>query len=153
MGGVVLEEGNRENIEKSFDTLKKKLKVQSDLKEIKFKNICGGGSNFLKCISNRKLHDFIDWLLKNDIYVHFKMLDHLYYAIVDIIDSLDVSPLLENDLKTSLYQIVYNNTDNFQKGFNLLKSLLHKSYKKNGAFRNMSRNKELNDKFDKMMGF
>ncbi|MBY7101159.1 DUF3800 domain-containing protein [Bacillus sp. 6YEL31] len=113
LGGVVLEKNNIKNIEGSFESLKKKLKLQSALKEVKFKNICGGGSDFLKCIHSRKIHDFIDWLLENDIYIHFSMLDHLYYSIVDIIDSLEVNFELGNYLKTSLYQLVYKNTDNF----------------------------------------
>lgn len=117
LGGVVLEKNNIKDIKDSFDSLKKKLKVRSDLKEIKFKNICGGGSDFLKCIHNRKLHDFITWLLENDIYIHFSMLDHLYYSLVDIIDSLGVDSWEGIDLKTSLYQLVYNNTENFMEIF------------------------------------
>ncbi|MEM5643093.1 hypothetical protein AAHB52_20920 [Bacillus toyonensis] len=46
LGGVVLEKNNIKNIEGSFESLKKKLKLQSALKEVKFKNICGGGSDF-----------------------------------------------------------------------------------------------------------
>ncbi|MCR6850060.1 MULTISPECIES: DUF3800 domain-containing protein [Bacillus] len=113
LGGVVLEKHNTKDIEDSFDFLKKKLKVQSNLKEIKFKNICPKGSDFLKCIHNRKVHDFIEWLLENDIYIHFSMLDHLYYSLVDIIDSLGVNYWEGNNLKTALYQFVYYNTENF----------------------------------------
>ncbi|PEQ30020.1 DUF3800 domain-containing protein [Bacillus thuringiensis] len=113
LGGVVLEKHNTKDIEDSFDFLKKKLKVQSNLKEIKFKNICPKGSDFLKCIHNRKVHDFIEWLLENDIYIHFSMLDHLYYSLVDIIDSLGVDYWEGNNLKTALYQFVYYNTENF----------------------------------------
>ncbi|MED3622382.1 hypothetical protein P4503_30805, partial [Bacillus thuringiensis] len=43
--------------------------------------------------------------------------------------------------------------EHHQKGFNLLKALLHKSYQKNAAFRNMSANQELYYKFDKIMSF
>ncbi|MFL0533163.1 DUF3800 domain-containing protein [Bacillus anthracis] len=113
LGGVVVEKDNIKDIEDSFDSLKKKLKVQSNLKEIKFKNICPKGSDFLKCIHNRKVHDFIDWLLENNIYIHFSMLDHLYYSLVDIIDSLGMNYWEGNHLKTALYQFVYNNTEDF----------------------------------------
>lgn len=43
--------------------------------------------------------------------------------------------------------------EHHQKGFNLLKDLLHKSYQKNAAFRNMSANQELQYKFDIIMDF
>ncbi|SEJ44124.1 hypothetical protein SAMN04487780_107118 [Bacillus thuringiensis] len=47
---------------------------------------------------------------------------------------------------------VYTSFDeHHQKGFNLLKALLHKSYQKNAAFRNISWNQELQYKFDKIM--
>lgn len=113
LGGVFLEKDNIKDIEGSFESLKKKLKVSSNLKEIKFNNICPKGSDFLKCIHNRKVHDFIAWLLENNIYIHFSMLDHLYYSLVDIIDSLDVNGWEGIELKTILYQFVYNNTENF----------------------------------------
>lgn len=113
LGGVFLEKDNIKNIEDSFESLKKKLKVSPTLKEIKFTSICPKGSDFLKCIHSRKVHDFVAWLLENDIYIHFSMLDHLFYSLVDIIDSLDVNYWEGIELKTILYQFVYNNTEKF----------------------------------------
>jgi hypothetical protein len=114
LGGVVLEKDTK-NINHDFIELRNKLNIQANLKEIKFKNICGQGSNFLKCISNKDLKYLLSWLLEKDIYIHFQILDNLYYSLVDIIDSLDNFNILEetNYYKTLLYQFVYTNTDAF----------------------------------------
>ncbi|MBE1556874.1 DUF3800 domain-containing protein [Sporosarcina limicola] len=116
LGGVVLDMDNKEKIESSFNSLKDKLKIQPQIKEIKLKNVCSQGSDFLKCISGRKMRDYLTWLLKYDIYIHYAMMDNLYYAIVDIVDSLfDFNGDLQktNFFKTLLYQFVYNNTESF----------------------------------------
>ncbi|MCM3675654.1 hypothetical protein M3699_17715 [Peribacillus simplex] len=114
LGGVALEKDNQ-NIKDDFIELRNKLKIQTNLKEIKFKNICGQGSNFLKCISSKNIRYFLSWLLGKDIYIHFQVLDNLYYSLVDIIDSLDTFNNLDktNYYKTLLYQFVYANTDAF----------------------------------------
>ncbi|PFE14048.1 DUF3800 domain-containing protein [Bacillus cereus] len=117
LGGVVVEPQNESEIENSFWLLREKLKVQPVLKEMKFKSICPGGSDFLKCIRNKKLHDFLSWLLEKKVFIHFSMLDHLYYSIIDIVDSIDVNPFMERDIKTFFYHFIYTNTEEFIKIF------------------------------------
>ncbi|KAA6472438.1 DUF3800 domain-containing protein [Bacillus cereus] len=113
LGGVVVEQHNEIGIENSFWLLREKFKFQPSLKEVKFKNICPDGSDFLKCIRNKKLHDFLNWLLEKDIFIHFSMLDHLYYSIIDIVDCLDVDSSMDRDIKTFFYHFIYTNTDEF----------------------------------------
>lgn len=120
LGGVVFKGNNKQEIEVSFNFLKKKLNIQSNVKEIKLKNICSQGSNFLTCISGRKMREYLTWLLEFDIYIHYSMMDNLYYSIADIVDSLN-DPNEElyhaNYLKTLLYHFVYNNTESFVEVF------------------------------------
>lgn len=117
LGGVGVEKGKYNEIEDAFNELRVKLKLQSNLKEIKFINICPRGSEFLKCIHNKKIHDLLQWILERDIYIHFTVLDHLFYSIADIIESLRPNRTLfgeDNDtLKTMLNHFVYHNTEEF----------------------------------------
>lgn len=117
LGGVGLEKGKYKEIENAFNELRVKLKVHSSLKELKFINVCPRGSDFLKCIHNKKVHDLLQWILDRDIYIHFTVLDHLFYSIADIIESLRPNRRQfgeDNDtLKTMLYHFVYDNTEAF----------------------------------------
>ncbi|TYS51193.1 DUF3800 domain-containing protein [Bacillus infantis] len=117
LGGIAIEE-NFPNIYEDFIELKRIL-IQPTLDEVKFIYVCGRGSDFLKCISSKKIRYFLSWLLEKDIYIHFQMLDNLYYSLVDIIDSLVTFNILEetNYYKTLLYRFVYSNTNSFIKIF------------------------------------
>ncbi|NWQ40397.1 hypothetical protein MLOOGBEN_06750 [Bacillus sp. EB106-08-02-XG196] len=118
LGGVALDK-EIQNINDNFIELRNKLHIQSNLKEVKFKNLCGQGSNFLKCISSNKIKYFLSWLLEKDIYIHYQIFDNLYYSLVDIIDSLETFSNLDvaNYYKTLLYRFVYANTEVFIKIF------------------------------------
>lgn len=60
------------------------------------------------------MRDFLNWLKTNDISIHFKILDHLFFALADIIGNNEFIPIeLINDLKTSLYVFAYENTNEF----------------------------------------
>ncbi|PFJ30593.1 hypothetical protein COI92_06270 [Bacillus anthracis] len=117
LGGIVLEEDKVNEVESSFYQLREKLKIQQKLKEVKLNNLCPKGSDFLNCIHSKKIRDLLQWLTDKNIYIHFTMLDHLYYSIADIIESLNYdSPFNDNDdFKTMLYYFVYLNTDAFIK--------------------------------------
>ncbi|BDU50397.1 hypothetical protein [Haliovirga abyssi] len=91
------------NIEDLFG----KLKLQSNVKELKFKMISKG--KFLECCKSQKLNIILKYIYENKIYLHYVKLDPFYYSIVDIIDSI-----LENEymdfsfeLKNCLYKIMY----------------------------------------------
>ena len=118
LGGVMY-------FENHFDgdilVLKDKLKLQTNIKEIKSKYILKS-KEFLQCLSNKNVKIFLKWLYKTNLYIHFIIVDHLYYSIVDIIDDIDSPDKndLHNNLilKNELYKIINSDFEKFFKIFN-----------------------------------
>lgn len=106
LGGVVLE-GDAPDLKQMFEG----LNLQKSVKEVKFKHVANG--NFLDCLTSNKLSYFLDYLLANNIFIHFSSVNILYYSIVDIVDSAIVSSeaAMELDhsfslhLKNDLYKL------------------------------------------------
>lgn len=111
LGGIVLSKS--QNIDDAnFQHLKNTLKVKDE--ELKIAQLGLRNADFLKCLQSKKMRDFLNWLKCNDISVHFKVLDNLFYALADIIDDINLVPSeYRNDLKTILYAFAYENTDDF----------------------------------------
>jgi hypothetical protein len=88
LGGVFYEKATSLKFT-DFESLKKDLyldkKFIEENKEIKFRHIAKG--NFLQCLKSTKLKIFLEWILSNDLYIHYSTLDILYWSIVDIIES------------------------------------------------------------------
>ena len=61
------------------------LRLQSN--ELKLKNIYRSGS-FLEAMGSRRASIYIDWLYNSGLYVHYSTINNLYYALVDMVDSL-----------------------------------------------------------------
>lgn len=82
LGGVV----HKKNTD-SFDLekLKRDLFLDKSSNEIKFKHIAKG--DLFDCLKSKKLQTIFDWILANDLNIHFSSLNILYWSIVDIIDS------------------------------------------------------------------
>jgi len=111
LGGVCF---SKEIDKVKIDDLKKNLKLQKNIKEIKLKHIAKG--NFLECLTSNKLNIFLKWL-KNNSYIHFSSINFLFWSIVDIIDSAiylykELVPL-HFDLKTVFYEIIKSNYEYF----------------------------------------
>lgn len=96
--------------------LKSQLRIQKTAKEIKFKHI-SKSKDFLGCLLENKVSIFLEWLLKSDLYVHFSNVNNLYYAIVDIIDTIDEPAYIPFvfQMKNELYKIAKNNYQSFYK--------------------------------------
>ncbi|MDW9378027.1 hypothetical protein GOC57_30910 [Sinorhizobium meliloti] len=98
--------------QRDFDLkhLRKILQVQDTALEIKLKNVATG--DFLKMLTSRKLETFLRWLLEQGLYIHFSVVDPLYWSVVDIVDSIlsnDAAAQLipfERDLKNDLFSIL-----------------------------------------------
>lgn len=98
--------------ERIFDLnhLRKILHVQDTSLEIKLKNVATG--DFLKILTSRKLETFLRWLLEQGLFVHFSVVDPLYWSVVDIIDSIlsndEAAHLIpyERHLKNDLFAIL-----------------------------------------------
>ena len=80
LGGVVLEDEEPE-----LDNLFDGLNLQENIDEVKFSHIAFG--DFLSCLKSRKLNFFLNYLINNDIYIHYSSLNILFYSLADIVDS------------------------------------------------------------------
>lgn len=92
------------------------LKLDRSTKEVKLKNIAQG--DFEDCLKSARITIFLRYLLDNDLYVHFSVLNIFYYSLVDIIDSCigiakEFAPH-ELLLKNALYINVCEDTDYFK---------------------------------------
>lgn len=94
----------------SIESLRTALKIQPGAREIKLKHIATGG--FLDILAAPKLTVLLDWLSAEGLYVHFSVLDPLFWSIVDIMDSIVAASReialypLNRTLKSDLYTIL-----------------------------------------------
>ena len=94
-------------------TLKSHLKIQKSVYEIKLKHI--GKGNFIDLLGSTKIAMFLEWVLSEGLFIHYQVLDPIYWSIVDVVDSILTE--LENDsllvcapiLKNDLYVILRYN--------------------------------------------
>lgn len=67
------------------EKLIKDLKLKSE--ELKFKNICRT-KDFMMFLGSERANIYIDWLYNSGLYIHYATINNLYFALVDIVDSL-----------------------------------------------------------------
>ncbi len=114
LGGVVLS-SNLININNKFRLFKEQVDIENDV-ELKLTRLSMGKKDFLGYLSSAKVTEFLTFLLKENIYVHYAVLDNFFFSLVDIVDSsvfvhiLNVNP---NLLKTLLYVYAYKDTSGF----------------------------------------
>lgn len=96
-----------------IDTLKKTLKLPKNTKEIKLKYIAKG--DFLSCIKSKKLEIFLNWVISNDLFLHYSNLNVLYWSAIDILESMIPEELFQihMELKTILYEFIKIDLNNF----------------------------------------
>ncbi|MBU3102923.1 DUF3800 domain-containing protein [Clostridium gasigenes] len=118
LGGIVYKGKN-----KALDTdrLFNELNLQTTVKELKGKHI-SKKSNYIEYISSNKLNIFLKWIDSNEILLHYSNMNNLYFAIVDIVDSViderisyDIG--FVNYLKNILYKYIKQDIDFIQKVF------------------------------------
>ena len=99
----------------NFNTveLKDNLNLPSNINEIKLKHLAKG--DFISCLKSKKLEIFLDWLLNNELFIHYSNLNILYWSSIDILESMIPSELLEfhMELKTILYEFIKIDLENF----------------------------------------
>lgn len=106
LGGIVLAEGRQLE---DIGPLRDALQIQKSAAEIKFAHVAKG--NFEAALSSRKLSTFLSWLLHQGIGIHYSNLNVLYWAVVDIVDSIVANPrfrpylFLHRELKNELHRI------------------------------------------------
>jgi hypothetical protein len=90
------------------DALKRELRIQKTAKEMKFKHL-HQSKDFLGCLTESKIIIFLKWLQQSNLYVHFSNVNNLYWAILDIIDSINETTLdnvqINRIIKNELYKI------------------------------------------------
>lgn len=73
--------------ELDFDILRLRLKLQKNVTAIKFKKHFTE-KTFLECMNKERVEEFFNILEENKLYMHFQRTNNLYYAIVEILDSI-----------------------------------------------------------------
>lgn len=104
----------------NFDALYAQLGYSEGQKELKFKHLYHNSKNFLDFIGSKRATAYITWLFESGLYVHYSTLNNLYYALVDIVDSLyDLYPYIIcnpewcTGVKSALYDFVVKYRDGF----------------------------------------
>ena len=71
----------------------------------------------MEIIASQRVKKFLDWLLSQDYFVHYQVIDPLYWGIVDIIDTLVMEMDIESEMmffigqnsKTDLHHVIQQN--------------------------------------------
>jgi hypothetical protein len=89
-----------------FEDLRAILRLQKSTQELKLEHL--GKGDFLSLLDAPKVETLLDWLVGQELFAHYQVLDPLYWSIVDVIDSIIteegsvqlmmIAPMLKNDL-------------------------------------------------------
>jgi hypothetical protein len=92
--------------ELQFETLRGVLRLQKSAHELKLEHL--GKGDFLNLLEAPKVGSLLDWLIDQEVFAHYQVLDPLYWSIVDVIDSIIaeegsvqlmmIAPMLKSDL-------------------------------------------------------
>lgn len=111
LGGVVHKGGTDYDIE--FNKLHSVLQLQKSTKEIKLSHLAKG--DFFQILESKKIEIFFEWLLENNLMIHFYVMDVIYWSVVDIVDTIIYQSFQEKLagyhvlLKNDLYKILRKN--------------------------------------------
>jgi len=138
--------------------LRQDLRIQASAREIKLKHVARGG--FLEILQSEGLSKVLQWLMQNDLFVHYAELDPLFWSFVDIIDSiLHAQPelvgqdpmILKSDLTELLRADLPSTVQLFDKfGYPSLADVDRRPFIE-GLLDIIERNQELVDHFNYMM--
>ncbi len=112
LGGVAHQGAPRDL---ALDELRGALRMQKNATEIKLKHIGSGG--FLDLLNTPRLEAFLDWVVGQGLFIHYSVLDPLYWSIVDVVDSMLTEYgeprlfALSMNLKNDLYTVLRHDYD------------------------------------------
>jgi Protein of unknown function (DUF3800) len=93
-----------------YPGLRSLLRIQETTKDVKLMHL--GKGEFLQILGSKKVGLFLSWLLDQGAFVHYSVLDPLYWSIVDIIDSIVAAQrdsglmMIAVQLKNDLYRVL-----------------------------------------------
>ena len=100
-----------------IDNLFATFKLQKNVNDAKLKNIAkynGEDVNrFVNILKSDKVKLFLNELLNSNTYIHWSTQSLLYFALVDIVDSVLDIPYMLNEIKNVLYKYVRKDIDYF----------------------------------------
>ena len=98
--GVVTKD---EKVQISLEELRQLLGLQNNVKEIKFKKHFAE-KDFLSCTKKPRLGKLLTWIDNSPLYIHYIQVNNLYYALVEIIDSI-MNPIEMEDYGYNYYEV------------------------------------------------
>ena len=100
-----------------IDVLFASFKLQKTVKDAKLGNIAKYKGNdvnrFVDILKSAKVTLFLNALWNSNTYIHWSTQSLLYFALVDIVDSVVDIPLMLNEIKNVLYKYVRSDLDYF----------------------------------------
>lgn len=100
-----------------IDELFASFKLQKTVTDAKLGNIAkynGADVNrFVDILKSKKVNIFLNALWNSDTYIHWSTQSLLYFALVDIVDSMMDIPYMLNETKNILYKYVRSDLDYF----------------------------------------
>ena len=100
-----------------IDELFASFKLQKTVKDAKLGNIakCNGAdvNRFIDILKSKKVNMFLNALWNSNTYIHWSTQSLLYFALVDIVDSVMDIPYMLNEIKNVLYKYVRLDLDYF----------------------------------------
>lgn len=88
-------------------SLHEALEYKEGQKELKFKHLYHNSADFVSFMGSKRATEFLEWLDKSGLYIHYSALNNLFYSLVDIVDSLwETHPMCImyfGDIKNALY--------------------------------------------------
>jgi len=84
LGGIVLKRGESLDLQ----GLKQEIRLDKSAHEMKFKHLATG--NTISVLNSKKLKTVLEFLNEHDISIHFQRINVLYWALIDVIESVIV---------------------------------------------------------------
>ena len=70
------------------DSLFASLNLKKEAAELKFRHICKKKNEFFEWFGAQRASIFIRWLHESGLYIHYALINNLYYSLVDMVDTL-----------------------------------------------------------------
>ena len=106
---------NGKSYEIDLVSLHEALEYKEGQKELKFKHLYHNSADFVSFTGSKRATEFLEWLDKSGLYIHYSALNNLFYSLVDIVDSLwETHPMCIMyfwDIKNALYDFTIEHQD------------------------------------------